>query len=339
MSTTSFQETSKSFAKILELHCLSGFKHVKKTLFSYVLFHALFVVFFFLQITISSLLYLFSKTPTVLAFSLFFFIFSAFTYLVLIFYFQTKKQDRLKLLKEWFLSICKQSVGEGLNVMDYHLYLAGALYSFSNMFHLKDLPVYFSSVPILSWQRLMRKCSYLWHWKDFQTMRKLLILDCIYQHLALLKYEPTNLEVHGSLANTYLTLASIYQMSYHQDTSRFSSDDLSAKTLKAFNHAVYKAIEEYKIILSSAPNDPWVLAQLAACYHELHLYAEEIYYFEKILEITSPNLDILYRLAYLYFQEGHSAEGFKLYKHIRDLDEAKADALFEYYLSKAQESF
>lgn len=338
-STLSSHEASRSFPKVLELHCLNGLNHVKKVLFSYVLFHALFILFFTLQITALAILYFLGKAPAVFSIAIFSLVLSVFTYLVLIFYFQAKKQDQFKLLKEWFLSVCKQSIGEGLSVTDYHLCLAQALYTFATMFHTKDLPSYLTSLPISSFQKLMKKCSYLWHSKDFQSIRKLLILDCIYEHLSLLKYEPTNLEVHASLANSYLTLASVYQMMYRQEQSnQTNAPQLSEKALKNFQNAIYKAIEEYSIIYSSAPHDPWVLAQLASCYHELEMYNQEIAHFEKILEITEPNLDIMLRLAYLYFQEGHTAQGFKLYKLIKDMDEKKADDLFDYYISKAQEN-
>jgi hypothetical protein len=43
------------------------------------------------------------------------------------------------------------------------------------------------------------------------------------------------------------------------------------------------------------------------------------------------------RLSYLYFQEGKNAQGFKLYKLIKETNPPKAEEIFSYYISKAQE--
>lgn len=338
-------KNTSSFHKILELHCLSGLKHFKKVLFSYVLFHFLFIIAFILETAFLMTLYFLEKTSSLFAIGIFSLILSVFSYLVLIFYFQAKKPEQFKQLKDWFLSVCKKSMPEEMSQSDYHLFLAQSMYTFASLFHAKELPAYLSSFPIVSFQRLMKKCCYLWHWKDFQKIKEILLLDCIYQHLALLKHEPTNLEVHASLGNSYLTLASVYKSMHRESLSQqepLSLDDLKEEFLKNFKGSISKAIEEYKIIRESShpdeshQDDPWVLAQLATCYHELELYDKEIEHFEKILEISESNQEVMTRLAYLYFQEGRNAQGFKLYKIIKEIDPKKAADLFDYYVSEAQ---
>lgn len=334
-------KTTSSFHKILELHCLSGLKHVRKVLRSYVLFHCIFTLLLTGELFFLITLYFLEKTTSLFAIGIFSLILSVFSYLILLFYFQAKKPEQFKQLKEWFLSICKKSIPEDLSQIDYHLFLAQSLYTFATFFQAKELPLYFASFPITSFQRLMKKCCYLWHWKDFQKIKEILLLDCIYQHLALLKHEPTNLEVHASLGNSYLTLASVYK-SMHRETlthqQPLSLEELQEELLKKFKSSISKAIEEYKIIrVSTDHEDPWVLVQLATCYHELEMYDKEIELFEKILEISGSNHDVMSRLAYLYFQEGRNAQGFKLYKVIKENAPEKAAQLFDYYISKAQE--
>jgi tetratricopeptide (TPR) repeat protein len=114
-------------------------------------------------------------------------------------------------------------------------------------------------------------------------------------------------------------------------------EDFEEELLKKFKTCILKAIEEYKIILASTEQAPWVLAQLATCYHELELYDKEIETFEKILEISSSQEEVMTRLSYLYFQEGKNAQGFKLYKLIKETNPPKAEEIFSYYISKAQE--
>lgn len=335
------ERTTQSLHQLLELHCMSGLNHFKKVLRSYVLFHGIFALLFFLESTFLVVLYCFQEPSSLLAIGIAVLVLTLFSYLILAFYVQAKKPEQAKQLKDWFLSVCKKSLTEDLSPADYHLFLAQAMYTLATFFQPKELPVYLSSFPIPSIQRLIKKCCYLWHWKDFQKMKEVLLLDCIYQHLALLKEEPTSLEVHASLGNSYLTLASVYK-SMHREAflqqAPSSLEGLEGALVKSFKSAITKAMEEYKIIRSSSDHeDPWVLAQLATCYHELEMYDKEIEHFEKILEISDFNHEVMLRLSYLYFQEGRNAQGFKLYKIIKETDTGKAAELFDYYISKAQQ--
>lgn len=335
------EKTVHSLHKLLELQCASGLSHFRKVLRSYVVFHTLFILVLVSEAIFLGLVYCLERSSSLIAIGLFCLILTLFSYLVLIFYVQAKKPEQTKQLKDWFVSICKKSVSEELSKSDFHLFLAQAMYTFATFFQPKEIPVYLASFPIPSIQRLIKKCCYLWHWKDFQHMKEILLLDCIYQHLALLKEEPTSLEVHASLGNSYLTLASVYKSMRREATTQTDSgatDELQHEFVKKFQGAISRAIEEYKIIRSSSDHeDPWVLAQLATCYHELGMYDKEIEYFEKILEISDFNQEVMTRLAYLYFQEGRNAQGFKLYKVIKETDPSKAAELFDYYISKAQE--
>lgn len=339
--TAAKESATDSFHKILELHAISGLKHFKKILHSYVIFHALFSSLFLVELILIFSLYSLKMRTIGFAISLFCFVLTIFTFLVLLFYFQAKKPEQLKQLKDWYLVVCKKSMPqEKMSETEYHLFLAEGLHIFASHFHIKELPVYFGKVPFPSLRRLMKKCSHLWAWKDFQKMKELLLLECIYQHLCLLKYQPTNLEVHASLGNSYLTLASIYKgMNRDVFLKEFMVvlEDFEEQLLKKFKTCIYKAIEEYKIIKDSTSEDPWVLAQLAMCYHELEQYDKEIEYFEKILDISEAQEEVMIRLSLLYFQQGKNAGGFKLYQIIKETNPLKAEEIFNFYINKAQE--
>ena len=212
---------------------------------------------------------------------------------------------------------------------------------FAQVFQNKELPVYLKSFPIDSLKKVMRKFSLFLHLKDLQKMKEILLFECINEHLSLLKIEPTNLEVHASLGNSYLTLSSVYKtllkVKIKQADEHHSEEEVNEHLYFKFQNTIHKAIEEYKIIYESAKDDPWVLAQLATCYHELEMYDKEIEHFEKILEVSDAKGDVMLRLALLYFQEGLNAQGFKIYKHLKESDHERADELFSYYIAKSKQ--
>ena len=338
---TTYEDKTEYSHKVLELHCMSGLKHFKKVIGSYVLFHLIFCFVFALEIAFVCTLYALQKNTSLFALGISLFVLTLFTYLSLLFYTTSKKPEQFKQLRQWFISVCTKSLSDDIPPQDYHLFIAQALYMFAQLFQIKEIPVYLKSFPLESLQRVMKKLSLFWHFKDLQKMKEILLFECIQEHLSLLKIEPTNLEVHASLGNSYLTLSSVYKSLLYSPI-KSTPDSVSKEQAdewhyEKFQNSIQKAIEEYKIIYESAKDDPWVLAQLATCYHELEMYDKEIEHFEKILEVSDSKSDVMLRLAYLYFQEGHNAQGFKVYKHLKESDHEKADELFSYYISKSKQ--
>lgn len=152
--------------------------------------------------------------------------------------------------------------------------------------------------------------------KDILSMQKLLLFESVKEHITLIKKEPTDLEAHASLVLTYLSLAKIHK---------------SIEKNIAFTCSVESAIEELKILLLYSPKDPWVHAQLAACYHDLEKKEEEIAQYEHILALRSNDQEVMYRLGILYFQQGQNAKGFKIYEQLKTLGCSKYESLFQYY--------
>jgi len=92
-----------------------------------------------------------------------------------------------------------------------------------------------------------------------------------------------------------------------------------------------KAIEEFKVLEDLSCRDPWVLAQLAEIYRLQEKAEEEIYQCEELLRLTPDNIELLFKLGVLYFQEGYSAKGLRIYELLQKDPSDKAIKLIQYY--------
>lgn len=95
--------------------------------------------------------------------------------------------------------------------------------------------------------------------------------------------------------------------------------------------ATERAIEEFKIICSYAPDDPWVLSQLALSYRDLQLPFEEINACESFLRLCPGDKDSLHRLGSLYFELGANAKGLEVYRQLCHIDCSQAASLILQY--------
>jgi tetratricopeptide (TPR) repeat protein len=174
-------------------------------------------------------------------------------------------------------------------------------------------------------------------------MKELLLLMIIKEQIELIKLQPTSLEAHAHLANSYLTLSKVYMdpRKLYPDEEHLwvSPEYVSPEMLRKFTKTSHRAIEEYKIVCSYAPHDPWVHAQLAAIYHNLDLFQEEMREYEAILKIAPHDREVLFRLGTLYFKQGLSAQGLRLYEQLKKSSDAKADALIAYYDAALNDEF
>lgn len=331
-----FSQIEERFLKIIELNCQAGIKYFKKIIRNHILFHTL---CFFYLLSLSLCVYFFSgpfKNLSLLSIFIALLSLSTFTYLALIFYFQSKKKDQFEHLTDWYVSISKKAIGGEFSYLEHYLSLAGGLYHFSHYLNPKNMPLYKVKAPLPSLQKILKKLALFIYVKDFHKLKEMLMIACIEQHLELLKYEPTHLEVHGSLANSYLALAKIYKYSKnHELLDSLSLDKLPDESKIKFRNTILHAIQEYQILEDDLPEDPWVLMQLAICYHELEDYDNEILYFEKILNSSQNNYAIMMRLAELYFSQKKHSKGFKLYKMLKENQVDGADLLMENYIESA----
>jgi len=212
---------------------------------------------------------------------------------------------------------------------------------FKKMDSLDRMECYYYRLPF-QWatlQTLLRKFSIFCHWKEVLLMKELLLQEAIQQHVALIKEEPVDLEAHASLAESYMRLALIYQKPAPKTPDEdveslfpwISPEYLSEEMQKKWRLAYSRAIEEFSIIDSFAPNDPWVHAQLASIYHELGEAKKESEEYEAILRIVPEDKIVLFKLGVLYFQAGHTAQGLRIYQKLKKARDPQAEHLLDFY--------
>ena len=324
-----FEEEEAHFQKIIDLNCMSALKHFKKVIRSYVLFHTVFAFLFLLELSIFFAFLRSTESKPLIAIILATTVLTIFSYFVLLFYFQAKKPEQFHQLKSWYMLMCKKSIPEEVAPALYHLSMANAAYRFSNYLREKDFHCYAINSPFQLLNQLFRKISYFLHHKDMLMMKELLLLIAIEEHVTLMKYSPTDLEIHASLANAYISLAHLYR--FPGNEQQLPIDSLSELQQHKYHMAMDQAIEEFKIIDDYAPDDPWVHAQLASCYHDLGMYEEEINHYENILSAGQTDSEILFRLGKLYFQQGHTSKGLKIFEKLKEIKPEKSEELLDNY--------
>ena len=322
-SDTFWRLNHEGFRKNVDAHCLTSLNQFKKIIRSYIFFHLFFLGLLAAEVTAFFVFLTVLFQTSLIAFSLAAILLTGFAYLILLFYFQTKKPEQFLELRNYFMLLCKKGLPKSLLRSEYHLSLANAAYRFAAQLNKQETHLYQFMSGTISLNHLMRKFTNLCHRKDIQRMKEVLFIVSINEHIQLIKNAPTNLEAHASLANTYVALSRLFQ---NQE-----SDKLKA--------AAKKAIQEFKIIDYYSPKDPWVHAQLASCYHDLKMFDEEIKEYESILELCPEDKQILFRLGILYFQKGENAKGLQIYEKLQSMQFSRADELIDFYDANIKQEY
>ena len=313
----------EGFHKSVESYCLTGLKQFKKIIRSYVFFHLFFLGLLAGEITTFFLSLTLLFQTSLVAISLAAILLTGFAYLILLFYFQTKKPEQFLELRNFFMLLCKRGLPKNLIHSEYHLTLANAAYKFAARLSSEEGSFYALPSNMSSLNQVIRKITNLCHRKDVQKMKEVLFLVSINEHIQLIKRFPTNLEAHASLANAYVALSRLYQK----------------RNQEKFKTAAKKAIQEYKIIDHLSPNDPWVHAQLASCFHDLGEHKEEIKAYEKVLALCPEDKQILFRLGILAFQQGETARGLQIYEKLKEMEFSRAEELIDFYDANIKEEY
>jgi len=296
---------------------LSAVKDFKRIVSSYLLFHMTMLGAIVLQWILFLSLMTFAPRSAYLAFSLATLVLFVFSYLVLTYYFQSKKPDQFLGLREAYLD---QFRDETRLSSSEHLHLANAAFQFVTLI---------SQNPGL-WQTFakvkpLEKINAWIHYKDLYVMQEMLMCSAITEHIALIMKQPMHVEGHSSLANAYIALAKLYS-GYHPFFSYFKEELRSKRDL------TYKlAIEELKILNYLAPDDSWVHAQLASCYHDLEMREDEIAEYEILQKLRPDDREILFRLGTLYFESRQQAMGLEMYESLKEMDAMMAQELVSSY--------
>ncbi|MCH9614618.1 MAG: hypothetical protein SP1CHLAM54_14190 [Chlamydiia bacterium] len=273
----------------------------------YLLFHALFAFLMLVEVGVFSFLLSTAPKSIWLGLTLATMVLTGFTYFVLLFYYQTKKPEQMIDLQEGFIRGLRENLPAELDQTESLLSVAqachrGALEIDENFSGLDKLP--------LSLRTAIKRLSHRLQKEDVRQMKRLLLKMSIHYHIQLIKHEPSDIEAHSSLAKSYLVLGRLIE----------NGDRL-----------VLRAIQEYLIIQSYAPNDPWVFAQLATCYQKLGEREKQAAAYETILRLCPRDKEIMFRLGMLYFEMDETAKGLRLYGMLRELNFSKSEELINYY--------
>ncbi|MBS0604720.1 MAG: hypothetical protein JSS60_06760 [Verrucomicrobia bacterium] len=331
------------FDDLTDRYCSEALEVFKQVTRQYALFHITFFSIGILELAAFVLFFSFLTKTTIFAFSLAGLFLTVFTYFVLLFYLQAKKPQQLYDVRSSFLNACKATLHLEKSSGEYHLAVASALQRMLTTLHRQEYSYYSLPASFETLSPLMQKFSVWTHWKDLHQMKELLLLMIIKEKIELIKLQPTDLESHARLADAYLALSKLYmdprKLYLNEEHLWVSPEYASPEMLEKFRKASLKAIEEYKILDSYAPNDPWVHAQLASIYRDLDLPQEEMREYEAILKVSNGTSEVLFRLGVLYFAHGFSAQALRLYEALKKNNDPKADELIASYGSSLSDEY
>lgn len=318
-------------------------EHTLPVFYRMIKWHVVFHLSYLLMGGLEVVLILFFLTELVkssfLAISLAVLFFTFFSYFVLRLYLQNKKPEQFQAVLDRYADACQELIDFRDDIPEHHIALATAYTKFSTTMRGKEESIW--NAP--SWLDLLRPSmetfSFWWHWHDIHRMRESLQLNAVDEYLQVVKMEPTDLEVHAALANAYVTLSGLYVNPYQEnglEAKRIPHEGYRKQLIKRFRFTAERAIEEFKILNAYAPDDPWVHVQLAYSYRDLGLPREEIQEHESVLSLCPNDLDTLFRLGVLYFEQGHNAKGLEVYEELKGVHFKKAEQLITHYSDSHQ---
>ena len=315
------------FHKRMQRSYKNTLKRFKKVVSSYARFKIIFFSVFLSEFFLLLAFFPFFSRSSFFAVVLGLLFLTVFSYFVLLFYFQAKRPEQMYLLKERFIDSCRQLNTAPKGSVEHHLSVAQcALSLVSHLTHF-EYRCYSPLFGLSIFSSFCKKLGGYFHREDVFKMKEVLLHSAVKEHLDQIILSPTDLEVHASLANAYVSLSKFYLESGKNKFSRKIETSLKQK----FQHAAKRAIEELKILCDYAPNDPWVHAQLAQSYQSLNMCEQEMKEYEKLLELSPEDKTILFRLGVLYFQLGKNAKGLQVYEELKDCRFTNAEKLISYY--------
>jgi tetratricopeptide (TPR) repeat protein len=291
-------------------------REFRKVTHSFVTFNLLFLSLFIAELSLFFSFFSLLTQSALFAVALGALFLTCFSYVILLFYHQTKKGELLSSLRDQFLESCRRILPSPVGETGHHLALAVALTKLSS--YLQDFEANFYKIPkfLHFLAKGISRFSTYCYGEDVFKMKQLLLQGAVEEHLKQIRISPTDLEVHASLANTYVALSKVYQLSSMEEKYR---------------HTVRLAMEEFHILSHFAPNDPWVHEQLAAGYHDLKMPQEETKEIELLVSLRPHDKEILHKLGSLYFSQGMNAKGLQVYEELKKANLKKAEDLIGSY--------
>ena len=91
------------------------------------------------------------------------------------------------------------------------------------------------------------------------------------------------------------------------------------------------AVKELDLANAFQPNDAWTLKTLAYCYKILEKKEQELHIMQNIVELFPTDKNMLYQLATLYFEQGETDKGLRVYDTLKQINPKYAKALLRHY--------
>lgn len=295
-------------------------------------FHLIFFVLGGAELVLLTLFFAHLAQTFLFAFTLSGIFLTFFSYFILKSYFQSKKLRQFKKVKNQFEGVCKKLIHFQEGIVEHHIVLSNAFNKWAAQLQDGEYQYYQPPKWIDFLSPTIEKWSGYCFWEDILVMRELLLNASIEEHIKLIKYEPSSLDIHASLANTYIMLSSIYRKNSENEEEKWINNKKFIYEMeKKFRKNAERAIEEFKILSDYAPDDAWVHLQLAYSYHDLQMSEEEMREYETILLLRPNDHETLYKLGILYFQLGYNAKGLRIYEKLKLSHYLQAESLIEYY--------
>lgn len=319
----------------IELLVISVMRNLKKRLRKYLWLDVFFIGLCILEIlSFFSCVFVFGKTYW-LAVSLACFFFTVFSFFVTRLYVQSKRSEFLDQLSQDYIFQCKEIIFYQERKIEDNISLANFAHKLSNK--LQDLEYYILNFNFFSKNiaLVVNKLSCLCFWRDIFDFREKLFNVAIEEHLKVIQIEPTDLGAHAALANAYVLLSSLYadprKYPDYDEEQWIPKERYGIEVQEKFRFISERAIEEFKILNEYAPGNPWVHLQLAYSYHDLQMPQEEIKEYESVLLLRPNDVETMFKLGMLYFQQGNNAKGLFIYEKIKKIDYKKAKQLISFY--------
>lgn len=332
--TTSVQTDRCVYSHPINDAILTLLPQFDKLIYSYMLFNALFLTIGCVEFLLLLLFFTFLAHSAVLAFSLAVVFLTFFSYFILRTYVQARKQEQFEELRNEYIQSAKSLLGYQNDSPTHYLALADACTKLANKLKNRENSFYHPPASFKSLAPYFEKLSYWFHWYDVHQMQELLLQTAIEEHIKLVKREPTNMAIHTALANVYIMLSGLYVLpedEAEQDAKWTSRGSMAAVLEEKFRTTAQSAIEEFKILNSFAPDDPWIHTQLAYSYRDLKMPLEEIKEYEILLKLMPEDRDTLFKLGIRYFQQGLNASGLRMYQRLKQLDSKRAEDLILFF--------
>lgn len=326
-------QRSEYFQHVLPNYYRSVLKKFRKISRSFLHFNFSFIAIVGLELTLFASFFPLLTHSVLFALALSILFLTCFSYSVLLFYFQAKKPEQLISLKEEFLQSCRTLLSTPEGMAEHHLSIAEALSRLSSYLHDFEWDLYkVPSILQFNAQQISRFSAY-WYWEDVFKMKQLLLEAAIIEHIKQIRITPTDLEVHASLANTYVTLSKLYKFPFSSQNHPKIHKLKSLQAQFEDKSILYSrlAMEEFKILSQYAADDPWVHEQMAMGYKDLCLPEEEIKEVEVLRKLRPQDKEILCRLGTLYFSQGLNAKGLLVYEELKKTNFKKAEDLISSY--------